>query len=134
MIRAILGKGRRFAGDGTGVIFYLAALLMVPLIVLAGVAVDIGQILVARNQLASAIDAAALNIAANPGLTQAQAQAQAQAFVNANFGSQSNATLNSLTVTQTPTTVAITASATVTRLRWRRTTSRSPSSSITRAR
>jgi Flp pilus assembly protein TadG len=113
MVRAVLGGLRRFAAGSEGVIFYLAAMLMVPLIAMAAVAVDVGQLLVVRDQLSASIDAAALNVGANPTLTTAQAQAQAQAFVKANFSSQSNATLTSLTLTQTSSTVSITATATI---------------------
>ena len=61
-----------------GVVLYLVALLMVPFVAIIGVAVDFGQLLLVKNQLAAAIDAAALDIGATPGLTQAQAQAQAR--------------------------------------------------------
>ena len=80
---------------------------------LAGVAVDVGQLLVAKYQLAAAIDAAALNIAATPGITPQEAEAQAQAFVDANFTSQSKARLSALSVTQGPTTISITATTTI---------------------
>jgi Flp pilus assembly protein TadG len=109
----ILRKLSGFAADTRAVVLYLVALLAVPLIILIGVAVDIGQLLVIKNQLSAAIDAAALDIGANPGLTNTQAQAQAQAFVNANFSTQTTATLSSLTVTQSSTTVGIIATATM---------------------
>jgi Flp pilus assembly protein TadG len=81
------------------------------------VAVDLGQLLIVKNQLSAAIDAAALDIGANSGLSNSQASAQAQAFVNANFSTQNSATLTNLSVTQnttaSPPTVSITATATV---------------------
>ncbi len=113
MHRILFGKLRDFKNDARGVVFYIVALLMVPLIVMAGVAVDIGQLLVIKYQLQSAIDAAALNIARNPNLTTTQAQAQAQAFVNANFSSQTNITLSAPVVTQTTTYVTISDTATM---------------------
>ena len=42
------------------------ALLLVPFMVLLGVAIDTGQLLIVKNQLQSAIDAAALDIGTNP--------------------------------------------------------------------
>ncbi|MGO9172460.1 MAG: pilus assembly protein TadG-related protein [Rhodomicrobium sp.] len=118
MFRHILEKLSAFKADARGIVFYLVALLLVPFVLLLGVAVDVGQLLVIKNQLSAAIDAAALNIAANPSLTSTQAQAQAQAFVNANFSTQNpSATLTSLVATQntaaTPPTVSITATATM---------------------
>ncbi|MGO9483326.1 MAG: pilus assembly protein TadG-related protein [Rhodomicrobium sp.] len=100
MFRSVWAKLSAFKAGTRGVVLYLVALLIVPFVVLIGVAVDMGQLLVAKNQLSSAIDAAALDIGANPLLTQAQAQTQAQAYINANFATQyPNATLTSFTVT-----------------------------------
>ncbi len=118
MFWGIVGKLSVFKADTRGIVFYLVALLLVPLVTLLGVAVDAGQLLVVKSQLASAIDAAALDIGANPAWTQAQAQSQAQAFVNANFSTQNaSVTLTSLGVTQnttaTPPSVTVTATATM---------------------
>ncbi len=113
MFRIFLDKFRQICADKRGIAAYLAAAFFVTFLSVAGVAVDVGQLLVAKYQLAAAIDAAALNIAATAGLTAAQAQAQAQAFVDANFTSQSKAGLSGLSVTLSPTTVGISATATV---------------------
>jgi Flp pilus assembly protein TadG len=123
MFRGIRAKFLAFRAGERGVVLFLVALLMVPFVALLGVAVDVGELLLVKNQLAAAIDAAALDIGATPGLTQAQANAQAQAFVNANFAAQyPSATVSSLNVTLSQTqasggcpanTVCITASASV---------------------
>ncbi len=118
MFRGILAKLSAFKADAKGIVLYLVAMLLVPFVILIGVAVDVGQLLVIKDQLASAIDAATLDIGANPSWTQAQAQTQAQAFVNANFSTQNaSVTLSNLTVTQnnsaTPPTVTVTATATM---------------------
>ncbi len=123
MFRGIRAKLSGFMADTKGVVIYLFALLMVPLIVLTGVAVDMGQLLSVKNQLRGAIDAAALSIATTPAISQADALTQAQNFVNANFSAQyPTATLSSLSVTLAQdlssgscpaNTVCITASATV---------------------
>ena len=112
-----------FNADEKGVVLLLVALLLVPFIVLLGVAADARQLMIVKNQLQSAIDAAALDIGTNPSLTSAQAQTQAQNYVNANFSTQySSATLSSLAVTQSQSqasgncpanTVCITATATI---------------------
>ncbi len=113
MFRIFLDKFRQICADERGVAAYLAAAFFFTFLSLAGVAVDVGQLLVAKYQLAAAIDAAALNIAATPGLTPQDAEAQAQAFVDANFTSQSKARLSALSVTQGPTTISITATTTI---------------------
>ncbi len=118
MLRSILGKLSGFKTDTRGIVLYLVALLMVPFVLLLGVAVDVGELLIIKNQLQSAIDAAALDIGANPSWTQTQAQTQAQNYVNANFSTQySSATLTKLTVTQnntaSPPYVSITATASI---------------------
>ncbi len=104
-----------FRRDAHGIVLILTALLILPFIVLLGVAVDIGHILVVKNQLIAAIDAAALSAAKNPTLTDAQAQAQVQAFINANFSSQNQISVSNLKITRANnnTQVDVTASATV---------------------
>ena len=113
MFRILLDKFRQICADERGVAAYLAAAFLVIFVPLAGVAVDVGQLLVAKYQLAAAIDAAAINVAATAGLTPAQARAQAQAFVDANFTSQSKARLSGLSVTLSLTTVSISATTTI---------------------
>ena len=118
MFHKLLKTVSHFRRETRGVVLILVALLMVPMLILVGVAVDVGQLLVVKNQLWAALDAAALNIARTPSLTSAQAQAQVQAFLNANFASQSTATLTSFTLTRTPstgtpTTIDITATASI---------------------
>ena len=98
MLRGIRAKLSGFRAGTRGVVLYLVAMLMVPFVVLIGVAVDMGQLLVMKNQLAAAVDAAALGAA---GLPLDQAQTQAQAFVSANFSSQNpSATLTNFALTQ----------------------------------
>ena len=65
-------------------------------------AVDVGHLLVVKNQLIAAIDAAALSAAKNPSLTDAQAQAQVQAFIDANFSSQNKISVSNLTINRNP--------------------------------
>jgi len=123
MFRGIRAKLSAFGADTRGVVFYLAVLLLVPLVMLIGVAMDVGQLLTVKKQLWGAIDAAALDIGATPGISQADARAQAQSFIGANFSTQyPNAALSSLiviapqaqsTANCPANTVCITASATV---------------------
>ena len=68
MFRIFLIRFRKICADERGVAAYLFAAFLVTFLSLAGVAVDVGQLLVAKYQLAAAIDAAALNVAATPGV------------------------------------------------------------------
>ena len=113
MVRIFSGKLQQIYADTRGVVAYLTAAFFVVFISLAGVAVDVGQLLAAKYQLAAAIDAAALNVAATPGLTPVQARAQAKAFVDANFTSQSKARLSGFSLQLGQKTVGITATATI---------------------
>ena len=119
MFHIILRKLARFRRDVHGIVLILTALLILPFIVLLGVAVDVGHLLVVKNQLIAAIDAAALGAAKNPNLTDAQAQAQVQSFINANFSSQNNISVSNLTINRiidninSKTKVDVTATATI---------------------
>jgi Flp pilus assembly protein TadG len=103
-----------FRRDAHGVVLILTALLILPFIVLLGVAVDVGHLLVVKNQLIAAVDAAALSAAKNPTLTDAQAQAQVQAFINANFSSQNQISVSNLTINRTNNNMQVDVTATAT--------------------
>ena len=115
MVHTIWKKLTGFRRDAHGIVLILTALLILPFIILLGVAVDVGHLLVVKNQLAAAIDAAALSAAKSPSLTDAQAQAQVQAFINANFSSQNQISVSNLTINRANnnTQVDVTATATV---------------------
>ena len=115
MVHTIWKKLAGFRQDAHGIVLILTALLILPFIILLGVAVDVGHLFVVKNQLAAAIDAAALSAAKSPSLTDAQAQAQVQAFINANFSSQNQISVSNLTINRANnnTRVDVTATATV---------------------
>ena len=115
MVHTIWKKLNGFRQDAHGIVLILTALLILPFIILLGVAVDVGHLLVVKNQLIAAIDAAALSAAKNPTLTDAQAQAQVQAFINANFSSQNQISVSNLTISRVNNNaqVDVTATATV---------------------
>ena len=115
MFHIIMRKLALFRRDVHGIVLVLTALLILPFIVLLGVAVDVGNLLVVKNQLSAALDAAALSAAKNPSLTDVQAQALVQAFLNANFSSQNQITVSNLTINRSNNNaqVAVAATATV---------------------
>jgi Flp pilus assembly protein TadG len=84
----MLGSIRKFAADRKGAFAIQFALMVVPLTVCTGLAVDGGRAFLARYELAQALDAAALAVGSTGTGTQAQLQQLAQTYVNANFGAK----------------------------------------------
>ncbi len=74
-----------FACDKRGNVMILAGLLTVPLLMMAGAAVDMSQVITVRTRLAQAADAAALAVGAAGTLDQSQAQEIANNVFNANY-------------------------------------------------
>jgi len=110
MFSRIFKRASSFRSDERGVVLILFAVLMVPILMLVALAIDYGQFLVMKNQLAASVDAAALDVARFPNLTDDQALAKANAFVAANYpASTAIGTLQSLTVTRGTSTVDVTA-------------------------
>jgi Flp pilus assembly protein TadG len=103
-----LGRGE----DERGVIAVLFAILILPLMTVMAIAVDLSQFLVMKQQLRSAVDAAALDIGQQPALSDAAATSEVQAFISANYPALSAiGRLQSVTVTRAATSVVITATA-----------------------
>lgn len=99
MLHMILRSMLRVERDEKGVVLILTALLIVPFIVLLGVAVDVGRLLVVKNQLATAVDAAAIALAKNPSLTdQTKEQTLVNAFEAADIPSQTGVSFSTPTV------------------------------------
>ena len=99
MFHIILRKFGDFKSDTSGIVLVLVALLIVPFMILLGMAVDVGRLLVVKNRLISAVDAAALGLAKNPSLTDATAETNlVNGFVNADFPLQSGITFSQPTI------------------------------------
>ncbi len=114
MFRSIAKKAPGFCGDEHSVIAVLFAILILPLLTVMAIAVDLGEFLVMKQQLQSAVDAAALDIGQQPTLSDAAASSQVQAFIAANYPNLSAiATLQTPSVSRTSTLVAVTANATM---------------------
>ncbi len=112
MFRSIVKKASGYGGDDRGVIAVLFAILMLPLLTVMAIAVDLSQYLVMKQQLQSAVDAAALDVGQYPTLSDADAATQAQAFIAANYPSLSgNVTLQIPQVAHSTTSTTITQSA-----------------------
>ncbi|MFY9876869.1 MAG: pilus assembly protein TadG-related protein, partial [Rhodomicrobium sp.] len=108
IVKKALGRGE----DERGVIAVLFAILILPLMTVMAIAIDLSQFLVMKQQLRSALDAAALDIAQQPTLSNAAATSEVQAFITANYPALSViGRLQSVTVTRATTSVVITATA-----------------------
>ncbi len=99
MFHIILRKFGAFKSDTSGIVLVLVAFLIVPFMILLGMAVDVGRLLVVKNRLISAVDAAAIDLAKNPSLTNATGETNlVNAFVNADFPSRSGITFSQPTI------------------------------------
>ena len=76
--------GRFFKSDSGNVAIFFAAAL-IPIMLAAGMAVDLARTLVVRQQLGQALDAVALSIGGRPGLTDQERQDLAEEFFKANY-------------------------------------------------
>ncbi len=131
MLGVFLRKARRSAKDESGIALVLFLLLIVPILLLVGVAVDMGQFLVMKRQIQAAADASALKAATDPiassntsaatpaspfcPTSSSDAALDSNAFVSANYN-QATAigTLQSTSICFVyPTVVQVTASATL---------------------
>lgn len=74
-----------WADDRAGNVATLFAMVLVPVSLLAGGAIDFNQAMNARSRLADALDAAALAVATQPGLDAAAADQAALDFIRANY-------------------------------------------------
>jgi Flp pilus assembly protein TadG len=112
MFRSVVKKALSLGSEDKGIIAVLFAILILPLLTVMAIAVDLSQFLVMKQQLRSAVDAAALDIGQQPTLSNAAATSEVQAFITANYPALSViGTLTSVTVSRTATSTVITANA-----------------------
>ena len=104
---------RRAFRDERGAIAPMFAVLLVPMVIAAGVGVDVARAMSSRNNLQDALDTVALALAHLPPNTpQATLNSKANAWLNANLTDGNLGTVN-MTVTQTTGQLVLTASSTV---------------------
>jgi Flp pilus assembly protein TadG len=89
---------QRFRRDERGVVLILFTLLIVPLMLIVGVAIDFSQTLVVKRQLAAAVDAAALNLGTQPDLDDEAAEQKAEDFIHAHYPEAAIGRLKSFSV------------------------------------
>src|SRR6516165_8539188 len=105
----LLGRLRR---DRRGAILIKATIAFLPLLSISAVAMDFSRIIVIKQKLTNAVDAAALAVGGRSDLDNADAASLAQAFINAHY-TNADGNLTNVAVTNTATEVDITATARV---------------------
>jgi Flp pilus assembly protein TadG len=106
----LLGRLRR---DRRGAILIKATIAFLPLLSISAVAMDFGRIVVIKQKLTNAVDAAALAVGGHSNLDNADAVTLANAFINAHYTNTDVGNLSNVAVTSTATEVDITATARV---------------------
>jgi Flp pilus assembly protein TadG len=89
---------QRFRRDERGVVLILFTLLVMPLMLIVGVAIDFSQTLVVKRQLSAAVDAAALSLGTQPNLDDEEAEQKAEDFIHAHYPEAAIGRLKSFSV------------------------------------
>ena len=98
MIRYTAHRLTRFAGATRGNVAMIFAIVMIPLTVLSGGAVDVNQALNARTRLSQALDAAALAVGVHTSISDDDATQLARNFLEANYDTRAIGTVVNLAV------------------------------------
>lgn len=85
MRRVLISTLRRLRRDERGAVLLIFTIFLVPLLAVAAVSIDLSRVLVIKQKLANAADAAALAVGTQPGLTLPEATAKAEAFIRAHY-------------------------------------------------
>lgn len=89
-----LNKASEFSRDVRGNVMILTGLLIIPLLIIAGGAIDLIRATSVRNQLYEALDATALSAGKASSLNDTQLQAYAQSFFNTVFPPRSDLSIS----------------------------------------
>ncbi len=109
MLKRLLDCLRKLKSDRRGNVAMLFGLTIIPLTLTIGMAIDYSRALKVRQQIGSAIDAAALSVASVAGLSEEQIEQKAQQFFDANFPAEQAGAVAQISVTSDDNKVTITA-------------------------
>lgn len=109
--KQIVNSLKQLKNDERGVVLILFTLMAVPVLLGVAVAIDYGQTLVVKRQLAAAVDAAALTVAQMPSLDDTAAKAKAESYIKAHYPDAAIGTLKTFTVVRDKTGVQVSATA-----------------------
>lgn len=104
---------RLFFRAREGAAAFLFAVLLIPVLLGAGLAIDFSRGIRAKQHLGQALDAAALAVGSWTGLSSEEAKAKAQAYFDANFKLQGTGTPGPLNVAVSDGKISISATATM---------------------
>ena len=113
MWQFILSTLRNFAQAREGAVAFLFGILIIPMLVGSGLAIDFSRGIKARQHLSQALDAAALAVGSWTDLTNEQITEKAQAYFDANFAGQELGTPTALDVQINGEKITISASSTI---------------------
>jgi Flp pilus assembly protein TadG len=113
MRRPGFGLLSRLRGDRRGAVLIKFTIAFLPLLSISAVAMDFGRIVVIKQKLTNAVDAAALAVGGHSALDNNDATSLAQAFINAHYTNTDVGNLTHVAVTSTAREVDITATARV---------------------
>src|SRR6476660_10214157 len=85
MLRGLVRALRCFKDDERGAILIYFTIALFPLLMVAGAAMDLGNVFLVKQKVTAAIDSAALAVGARPNLTSDQATALVGSFIRAQY-------------------------------------------------
>jgi Flp pilus assembly protein TadG len=109
----LLSRIAAFWNDRRGNVAMMFGLAAIPFFAFGGLAVDYSRAMMVKSRLSAALDATALAIAGQAGLTQAQLTTSANAYFKANYPSDEAGTPSALQITFGDRQITVSATATV---------------------
>jgi Flp pilus assembly protein TadG len=113
MLRSISSHLIRLRADQRGAVLIKVAMLLLPMLTLVGIAVDLSRIMLAKQKLTDAVDAAGVAVGRYPDLSNEEATTLAQSFVSAYYPSKLYGDLQGVSVVATGKQVDVTGTARV---------------------
>ena len=113
LARGMSIRCRHFAASPHGNVAIIFGLCLLPLLMAAGVAIDLSRALIVRERLGHTLDTAALAVGSKLGLTDDQRQAMVQEFFAANYPPSALGTPKDIQIAADTTTVTASAAADV---------------------
>ena len=111
MRRAFARALRRLKRDERGAALLIFTIALVPLLAVVAVGIDLSRVLLIKQKLVNAADAAALAVGTKPNLTSEEATAVAQSFIRAHYPDSYFGDLKSFSVSTSSTQVSVSVTA-----------------------
>jgi Flp pilus assembly protein TadG len=113
MLRLFVSHLLRLGSDQRGAVLIKFTIALLPLLTVVGVALDVSRIMLVKQTLTNAVDAAGIAVGRHPELDAEDATALAKSFVEANFAAKAVGELQAVTLAATDKQVDVTATARV---------------------